>query len=206
MKKLLVILLTFVFLSNTAYATNYEEIKTDLTKYNIITNYELTTVTRAEMVKIIMTMSGFEIKDNADTIFTDVTSDYWASGYIDAAYKSGIINGMGDGTFAPEQYVTNEQIVKMLVCALGYEPATTRTYPYDYFIKATDLGITNGLDLKGTETAKREEVAKMVFNSLDIPIMYQNGFGSFTTYIIADGTDGNPKKTLRINLDGMLNN
>ena len=201
MKKLITIILTFMFLTSTTYAKNYETIKKDLIKYNIITNYELTTVTRAEMVKIIMTMSGYGVIEKSETKFTDVSSDYWASGYINAANQLGIINGMGDGTFAPEQYVTNEQIVKMLVCVLGYEPATRRTYPYDYFIKATDLGITNELDLKGTETAKREDVAKMVFNSLDIPIMYQNSYGSFTTYIIADGTDGNPKKTLRSNLD-----
>ncbi len=113
--------------------------------------------------------SGQNIYTGTDTV--DMTN---------YANQIGIINGNGDGTFAPEEKVTNEQIVKMLVCVLGYEPAVRGSYPTAHFIKATELGITKGLDLVATEVAKRKDVAVMIHNALDIPIMVQTGFGEFT--------------------------
>ena len=170
-------------------------------KYTIITNYDIGTINRAEAAKIIVTMLGIGECERTDTVFTDVPKEYWASGYINTAYQMGIINGHGDGTFKPQQKLTNEQFAKMLVCALGYQPAVGGVYPTGYFMKATQLGITTGLDLVGTDVAKRSDAAIMVYNALDVPIMYQNGYGSFTEYVIADGKNATSKITLRIKLD-----
>ena len=43
------------------------------------------------------------------------TKGHWAEGYIDALAMEGVINGMPDGTFEPESYVTREQFLKMLL-------------------------------------------------------------------------------------------
>lgn len=199
MKKIIALtLISIMLVSNVAFAADTATIQDDLTKYNIITDYEIGTINRAEAAKIITTMLGFGEFERTDTPFTDVPKEYWASGYINTAYQMGIINGHGNGTFTPEQKLTNEQFVKMLVCALGYEPAVNGVYPTGYFKKATDLGITEGLDLVGTDVAKRSDAAVMIYNALDIPIMQMNGFGTFTEYIIADGENGSPKITLRI--------
>lgn len=200
-KVLLLILIIFIFASSSVFAADMETIQRDLTKYTIITNYDIGTINRAEAAKIIVTMLGIGECERTDTIFTDVPKEYWASGYINTAYQMGIINGHGDGTFKPQQKLTNEQFVKMLVCALGYEPAVAGVYPTGYFMKATQLGITTGLDLVGTDVAKRSDAAIMVYNALDVPIMYQNGYGSFTEYVIADGKNATSKITLRIKLD-----
>lgn len=202
MKKIIALtLILIITASSVVSATDTNTIQSDLSKYKIITDFEIPTINRAEAVKIILTMLGFDETERTDTIFKDVPKEYWASGYIHNANQMGIINGKGDGTFAPEEKLTNEQFVKMLVCALGYEPAVIGGYPVGYFTKATNLGITGNLDLTGTDVAKRSDVAVMVYNALDIPIMYQDGYGNFISYIIADGKNGVEKKTFRIQLD-----
>ena len=204
MKKIIALTLVFIMVSSTiVFADDTETIQKDLTRYNIITDYEIGTVNRAEASKIILTMLGFEEFERTDTIFTDVPKEYWASGYIEAARQMGIINGHGDGTFKPEQKLTNEQFVKMLICALGYEPAVAGVYPTGYFMKATQLGITKNLDLTGTNVALRSDVAVMVYNALDIPIMRQHGFGN-AVYVIQDGKNGVKYETLRTQLNEIL--
>ena len=202
MKKIIALTLIIIMCSTVlVFANNTSEIQESLTKYNIITNYEIETINRAEAAKIIVTMLGLGDCKKTETNFIDVPMEYWASGYIQTAKQMGIINGHGDGTFKPEEKLTNEQFVKMLVCALGYEPAVIGGYPVGYFTKATSLGITQNLDLTGTDIAKRSDVAVMIYNALDIPIMYQDGYGDVVSFVIADGKNGVEKKTLRIQLD-----
>ncbi len=207
MKRIIALTLILI-LSSTAivFANDIGAIKENLTKYNIITDYEIGTINRAEAAKIIVTMMGMGECERTDTKFIDVPKEYWASGYINRAQEMGIINGHGDGTFKPEQKLTNEQFIKMLVVALGYEPTVAGTYPTGYFAKATQLGITRSLDLTGTDVALRSDVAVMVYNALDIPIMYQSGYGDVVTFVVADGKDGIEKITLRIKLDNQLKN
>ena len=97
------------------------------------------TITRAEFAAVVVRMLGME--DAAAgaataTNFTDVPATHWAAGYVKIANQKGIIAGYGDGTFGPDDEVTYEQAIKMLVCALGYAmlPATlgSRYYYYHY--------------------------------------------------------------------------
>ncbi len=204
MKKIIALTLIFILsLSNSVFA-NTDIVKDDLTKYGIITDYEISGINRAEAAKILVSMMGINEVQRADTEFTDVPAQYWASGYIHLAQAMGIINGHGDGTFAPEEPLTNEQMVKMLVCVLGYSESVHVPYPTGHYTKATQIGVLEGLDLKGSDIAKRSDVAIMVHNSLDIPMMVQTGFGSVNEYSIMDGKNGTPKRTLRSELDDMI--
>jgi hypothetical protein len=56
--------------------------------------------------------------------FSDVSSSYWASGSIDVLAGAAVMNGMSDGTFAPEAGVTRAQFAKMLALTLGLQPAS----------------------------------------------------------------------------------
>ena len=81
------------------------------------------TLTRAEAAAITVRLTGQEDEvEQGETAFSDVDLNHWASGYINVAEENGIINGMGNGTFDPEGLVTYHQVVKMLVCVLGYGP------------------------------------------------------------------------------------
>ena len=49
----------------------------------------------------------------AESGFTDCRG-HWAEGYIALAAELGIVDGMGDGTFAPESGITREQMMQIL--------------------------------------------------------------------------------------------
>ncbi len=161
-------------------------------------------VTRAETAKMIIASLGLAGAAGlpCDTVFEDVTSAYWASGYIKAAQEQGIIHGKTETTFAPEDHVTNEEAVKMIVCALGYgEMAESRGgYPFGYMMQADKLGVLKDLDLVGTDAALRGDIGKMLTNALDIPLMVQVSFGAEVTWQIMNGQSGVPLMTWRTNL------
>ena len=84
---------------------------------------------------------------SAVDVFSDMINaagqEHWSSGFVKVAYGLKIIAGMGDGTFAPDLQVTYEQVVKMLVCALGYEEIAIERggWPSGYIQVANDKGV-----------------------------------------------------------------
>lgn len=189
----------------------------DLKKFGIIQgdpdgNLRLEdTLTRAEAVKIICTMAGYDkLAENPSEIslenekpFPDVPNGHWATEYIRLAKNLGIVEGDEKGYFNPEAEVKNEEFVKMLVVILGYGMMAEQRggYPVGYNVVANTYGVTKGLQFSVNSPAKRCDVSVMCINSLDIPLMKQTGFGNQITYSIMDGENGNRKETLRINLE-----
>lgn len=131
------------------------------------------TITRAEFATIVCRLLGFdnEAKEIKQSSFTDVPVSHWAVGYIAKANELGIINGNGDGTFSPESPVTQEQAVKMLVCACGYEAEANEAggYPNGYISTASDLGITKGVAVKTGKSAMRKTIAMWCCNVISVP-------------------------------------
>jgi hypothetical protein len=106
-------------------------------------------ITRAEFAAVLCRAIGIEDEANTKLIknknyFTDVPSEHWAAGYINAAYDFGAINGVGAGIFMPESPVTNEQVIKMLIAAWGYtlEAEALGGYPNGYMEVAHNKGFT----------------------------------------------------------------
>ena len=139
------------------------------------------TVTRAQMAAIICRTLGYEDQAQSSmgsTIFNDVAADHWASGYVNVAQAQGIINGYGDGNFGPEDKVTYEQAVKMIVSALGYDLAaqTKGGYPTGYLAIASAEGITKHANGKVGDAAARGTIAVLVYNSLEVRLMDQSSW------------------------------
>ncbi len=73
--------------------------------------------------------------------FTDVAANHWAFNEISLLTEKGIVSGMGDGTFAPDTFVTREQFIKLLVLSCGidvfgleyFEDNSTRNPQICYF-------------------------------------------------------------------------
>jgi len=131
-------------------------------------------VTRAQFTKIIcyaLSVGDLTYSEEERSIFTDLAPEHWAANNIVTAYKQGIINGMGDGTFAPEAGVQYEQAVKMVVCALGYSPARAESlggYPGGYMSLANQAKLLKGItDAKMYEVMNRGAVAQLIDNMLD---------------------------------------
>lgn len=72
---------------------------------------------------VIPTLPPLEIPDDnkpgEEKDFVDLDTVPWAEESIKALSEAGIINGVGGGRFAPNDFVTREQFVKMIV--LGFE-------------------------------------------------------------------------------------
>ena len=156
------------------------------------------TITRAEMAKILCTMvkSG-ELSPTA-TKFTDVAADHWASGYINYAQQLGYIDGYDATTFGPEDPVTYEQVIKLIMAALGYTYSAEENggYPVGYLFVAADSGVTKGATGSGPEAAPRSTVAMLVNNAMNTPMMMRTSYGTESIWQEMDGTGTRPFKTL----------
>lgn len=221
LKKVIALVAVFalVFTTVTAFASsfvdvedsaNYTEAVEALNKLGIITgdtneNGEATyrpddSVTRAEMAALVSRIQGFNASSQAATPFADVPTTHWASGYIAAAAQTGIVNGYGDGNFGPEDPVLYEQVIKMVMVTLGYEPfaAANGGYPTGYTIAASRYDVTK--DVTGGvagQPAPRATIAQILYNAIDTPLMQQYYYGAGSeNYVIYDGTNGFAYKTL----------
>ncbi len=80
------------------------------------------TMTRAEFVQVLANVDGINTKNkNANSNFTDVKSGQWFAPAVEWASENKIVQGMGDGTFAPNQAITREQMCVMLVNYARYK-------------------------------------------------------------------------------------
>ncbi|QIB27704.1 S-layer homology domain-containing protein [Caloranaerobacter azorensis] len=179
--------------------TKYEDAVARLTALGVLNGYPDGTfrpnnsITRAEFTAaVIRTLNLKAAADAAKgaTQFTDVPADHWASGYINIASKLGYVNGMGDGTFAPNAPVTYEQAVTLIMRALGYKPAAEDRggYPLGYLALADEKDVTDGVDGVIGLAAPRGIVAQLLDNSLDVKMMVQTGYGDLKQYEESDKT------------------
>jgi len=124
-------------------------------------------VTRAQMAAIICRM--LECTENLTTDgnrFTDVPTSHWANTYIVEAEELGIISGYQDGSFKPENTITYEQAIKMIVSSMGLAEIAKKDggYPNGYISVANNYGYSDGLTAQKGELLKRWEIATMVYN------------------------------------------
>lgn len=71
------------------------------------------TLSRAMVVTVLHRIAG-ELEVVAEHGFTDVLADRWYTDAIAWAYEMGIVQGLGDGTFAPNRNVSREELATML--------------------------------------------------------------------------------------------
>lgn len=70
-------------------------------------------ITRAEFVTVMARLLGLEEDATSGADFGDCAG-HWATGYIGALASKGIVGGVADGQFAPDDNITREQIAVIL--------------------------------------------------------------------------------------------
>jgi S-layer homology domain len=136
-------------------------------------------VTRAQFTKILVKALSLEINGTPKT-FKDVKSSAWYYDSVNIASSLGIINGKQDGTFAPNDYITRDQMTKMIVLAfektVKFPAVSTQKFSdvnkdfwaFDYINKAAGSEIVNGYgsNFKPLNRATRAEAIVMVHRGL----------------------------------------
>lgn len=86
--------------------------------------------------------------------FVDMSDAKWAEIAVNAMYEKGIVSGDGDGNFRPNDSVTREEFVKMIIVAAGLHNGTancefsdlqTSSWAYSYIASAVNNGVVNGV-------------------------------------------------------------
>ena len=113
-----------------------------------------------------------EAKEAKEVVFTDITEEYkFAETAIQELSKKGIIDGVGNGKYAPEKEFTRAQFCKVIVEALGYEKVEytdkfTDVKANDWFAPYVQAAVETGLfegysdgSFKPDKAITRQEIA-----------------------------------------------
>jgi len=74
-----------------------------------------TQITRAQFLAMLAkTVTDLDLDSYAQTNFADVTSSEWYYKYVNWGFGSSIVSGLDEKTFAPNSYITREQMTIML--------------------------------------------------------------------------------------------
>ncbi|MGN0181329.1 MAG: S-layer homology domain-containing protein [Candidatus Ornithomonoglobus sp.] len=138
-------------------------------------------VTREEFVKIIVTALG--LGESGNVSFTDIDPSRWSYDAVAKGVQAGIINGMPDGSFAPETQITRQDAAVMIYRALqaiGAEAsgggiafddaAAVSDYASEAVGALTAKGIITGKDnnmFAPLDSTSRAEAAVIIYRALN---------------------------------------
>ena len=157
------------------------------------------TLTRAQMCTLVARMLGGGkdpvLGDGGKSSFKD-TQGHWAETYIAYCANLGIIAGVGDGNFKPDDPLNGTAAAKMILCALGYKPEFEGIGGANWELAtntlASKIGLYNDLDsLNPSVTINRDNVAQMIYNGVQaLEVEYRNLEGQHdgTVYATEKGT------------------
>ena len=140
-------------------------------------------MTRAMLVTVLGRMADVEAATYQASRFTDVDDDSYYSGYLSWAAENSIVNGVGGDKFAPESFVTREQVAVFLYRYARHAGMDTNpghiaspttfnsdtnisTWAVSAMVWANNKGIMRGTDsgLDPQAAVTRAEVAQMIYN------------------------------------------
>lgn len=71
-------------------------------------------ITRAELAKMVVNISGYKIPDVFTKSFIDIKPTHWAYEYIMTLAEEEVVNGYNDGTFGPNKNATRGEFAKIV--------------------------------------------------------------------------------------------
>lgn len=147
-------------------------------------------VTRAEFAVMLAAASpyGDSVSSYGSTLFTDVKSGHWASGYVRLAVEQGWMSGYVDGTFRPDQPITLEEGCTALLRLLGYDASSlTGSYPAAQLSKADSLGLLDDVTASQGTALTRQNCVDLVYNTLVAQSSTGGTYASSLGYTVTNG-------------------
>ena len=127
-------------------------------------------LTRSQVCAMMIRTMGYESAVESyvnQKLFTDVKSNAWYSGYVNLAYKQGIISGYGNGKFGPEDEITYGQFVTIILRLLGYTDSDIgKSWPADYIVFAADIDLDENISLGANDKVSRGDAAILLYNAV----------------------------------------
>ncbi|MGI6206263.1 MAG: S-layer homology domain-containing protein [Anaerovoracaceae bacterium] len=134
------------------YGTPFYDAVSQLAAAGIITGYSdgtfrpYNTLSRAEACTLIYKAYGDDSYSPYNKYnFEDLSESYWGYKYIDYCAGIGIVSGYPDGTFRPDNTVTYDELISMIVRAQGLNDGQVLSYPSGYISLARQNGILDNL-------------------------------------------------------------
>lgn len=131
-------------------------------------------LTRAEFAKIAINSSKYKnsVAHGAKiSVFQDCTYTHWAAPYVKVAVTNKVVTGYPDGTFKPDNTVSLEEAVTVMLRLLGYaDEDFGNTWPYGQVSLAEGIGLTDNIEKGIGEAMSREDALKMVYNTLNAKV------------------------------------
>ncbi|MCD8390771.1 MAG: S-layer homology domain-containing protein [Firmicutes bacterium] len=124
--------------------------------------------------------------------FEDVASDAWYYDVVSQAYRLGLVSGMSDTEFAPENTLTSAELITMLYRADGNE--TSSEYDGNWYDEAVSwaesCGIVlddNGWDFDANTSLTREQMMVIIYRFMSYKGIDQSAASDLTEF--TDGGD-----------------
>lgn len=184
----ILLLLIAVLISFTVFPTVYAQSETSNDKADVLNkltilkgngnNYNLAgQIKRSEAAAFIVRIMGKEkyILSNAQkfsaTKFPDVPATSWFAPYVGFCEEQGIIGGYVDGSYGPNDNISEKAFLKIVLGALGYREGTDFAWNNVYQV-ALNVGLVTeaGYQTKRDDDKQytRESVIKVLYNSLNL--------------------------------------
>ena len=127
-------------------------------------------VSRAEFAKIAIAASpqkntvaiGLKMSPYKDVPYTE-----WYAPYVRAAVSAGYVKGYLDATYRPDNTVTYEEAVTVLLRVLGYDDsAFGAAYPYGQIAQAQGLDMLDDVNGEIGAQMTRRQIMHLIYNTL----------------------------------------
>lgn len=146
-------------------------------------------ITRGDFAPIVyrLTTGGEYLPTEHDRVFADVAPADKNAFEIAALYDLGLVGGYADGTYCPNENLTNFQAIKIIMNTLGYavRAQSDGGYMNGYIISAVKTGVADKIDSETDITVG--ELAVLIVNALDADVMSVSYTGSGAEYTVEHG-------------------
>ena len=129
------------------------------------------TLTRAQACKILTLL--YNLKPESEAAQFDDISGHWAKSYITCCASLDIVNGNGDGSFGPDDALTGDAWLKMLLCAVGFDAEAAGMVGAEWtkgvaaLSDDTDIESGMGGGYRSDAPINREEACQLAYNSIE---------------------------------------
>ena len=151
-----------VLATKPTYATEAESLQAEgLLKGNEKGLDLLKPLTRIEATAILVRAMGYEDAQTSDTsYFSDIQSNNWGAKYANIAKDKGIVSGVGDGMFAPNDTITASQFATLILRNMGENPDWQTAI--DTFV---ERGLITSEQAEKMDLFTRGDMAKIIYEA-----------------------------------------